>query len=203
MQKRMQQWMQRALKSAIVVCVSWIAAGGSAVAQDHPYAGVWGEAGIEEGKANPELSGPKGCYNKFTQQMPDGRFRYYLVDSETWIKERKIEYLLAQDGQCTIEGKKEKCVGQVIGEKSSEWFITYQAEDSAGIKATYYENRFYFDKGFNGARILRHRCPFDIAKVQPFISGNTIADCKSRCRAFGPSEIAQFRDMVQTFGVTP
>lgn len=169
-----------------------------AIADDHPYAGVWGEAGAREFKSDPQFYGRRSCYSKFTEQSADGRFRYYLVNHAKWVEERKIEYLLAQEGRCEVRpgGKSEKCAGLVIGEKESEWFITYKDVSPDAIKATFYENTFYFDKGFNGQSIVRHKCPFDIATVKKYISGRTIADCAERCRAFGRTEAAQLADMI-------
>lgn len=169
-----------------------------ATAGDHPYAGVWGEAGVDEFKENPELFGENGCYNKFTEQLPDGRFKYYLVDHAKWINEKKVEYLLAQEGTCTVDagGKSEKCVGHVIGEKQSEWYVTYQSADAKSARATFYENIFYFEKRFNGEPLVRQKCPFDMAKIKPYVTGKTIADCETRCRAFGKTEIEQFEAML-------
>lgn len=181
--------------AAIAVLVSY----GAALAGDHPYAGLWSEAGAGEAKGNDELSGPLGCYNRFTEQLPDGRFRYFLVDHAKWLTERKVEYLLAQEGTCTTnpDGKSETCVGQVMGEKQSKWFIAYQGAAADEVRATYYENVFYFEKRFNGEPIVRHRCPFDMAGIERYVSGRTIADCTTRCRAFGRSEIEEFKGMLQ------
>lgn len=169
-----------------------------AIAGDHPYAGVWGEAGADEVKENPDFFGENGCYNKFTEQLPDGRFRYYLVDHAKWISEKKVEYLLAQEGTCTVDetGKSEKCTGQVIGEKQSDWYIAYQNADTKSIRATFYENVFYFEKRFNGEPIVRQKCPFDMAKIKQLITGRTIADCTTRCRAFGKTEIEPFNALL-------
>jgi hypothetical protein len=186
----------RALFAATAILL--VLMGGSAIAGDHPYAGVWGEAGPDEVEKSPELFGENGCYNKFTQQFPDGSFKYYLVDHSKWLAERKVEYLLAQEGTCTVDGggKSEKCAGGVIGEKQSQWFIAYQSADATTIRATYYENVFYFEKRLNGEPIIRHKCPFDMATIEPYITGKTIADCTARCRAFGKTEAAEFGALV-------
>lgn len=184
---------------ATILAIAWLAlASGSARAGDHTYAGVWGEAGVEDVQENPEFFGANSCYNKFTEQLPDGRFKYYLVDHAKWVGEKKIEYLLAQEGTCTVaeNGKSEKCVGTVIGETPNEWFIAFDGKDAGILKANYYENVFYFEKRFNGVPLVRHQCPFDMAAIKPFISGRTIADCTTRCRAFGQSEAADFREMI-------
>ena len=171
----------------------------TAFAEDHLYAGLWSEAGIDDLKENADLSGPQGCYNKFTEQMPDGRFRYYLVDHAKWLSERKIEYVLAQEGTCVMNsgGQSEKCVGGVLGEKQTEWYFAYQGATPDELRATYYENVFYFEKRFNGEPIIRSRCPFDMATIKRFISGKTIADCSTRCRAFGSTEIEEFKAMLR------
>jgi hypothetical protein len=189
------------MRPSIAAIATLLLVSSPVAAGDHLYAGVWGEAGADDYKENTEFFGVDGCYNKFTEQLPDGRFRYYLIDHAKWISERKIEYLLGQEGTCTVDegGKSEKCVGQVVGEKQSEWFIAYQAKDELGIRATFYENVFYFEKRFNGDPIIRWQCPFDMAKMKPYISGKTIADCTTRCRAFGKSEAAQLHDMVDAF----
>lgn len=170
-----------------------------ALAGDHPHAGLWSEAGIDDLKDSSQLSGPLACYNRFTQQLPDGRFRYYLIDHAKWLSERKVEYLLAQEGTCTMNpgGLSETCVGHVKGEKKSEWFIAYQSASADMIRATYYENVFYFEKRVNGEPIIRNRCSFDLAAIQSKISGKTIAECATRCWAFGRSEGAEFNSMVK------
>lgn len=171
----------------------------SAHAEDHPYTGLWSEAGLEDAKGNAELAGPLGCYNKFTEQLPDGRFRYYLVDHAKWLAEKKVEYLLAQEGTCTMNagGRSERCTGRVIGEKDSEWFIAYEGAPSNEVRATYYENVFSFEKRFDGEPIVRNKCPFTIAEINRYITGKTIADCTTRCRAFGRSEGEEFKGMLK------
>lgn len=178
----------------------WLVAASPVLANDHPFAGIWGEASQAEAEESPEFFGQDGCYNKFTEQRPDGSFRFFLVDHAKWLKDRKIEYLLAQEGTCTMNasGKSEKCVGTVVGETENEWFIVYPKEEETSLPAIYYENVFYFEKGFNGVRLTRHRCPFDMAEIKPYITGRTITDCTERCRAFALSEEKQFREMVDT-----
>jgi len=185
-------------RSAIAIAAFLLFAAGAANGQDHPYAGLWGEAGAADVKADPTFFGAHACFNKFTEQQPDGRFRYFLVDHAKWIKERKIEYLLAQEGTCTADatGRTEKCTGKVIGERDSDWYFAYDKTEGGNIQATYYENVFYFEKRVNGERVVRQTCPFDLSKIKPYITGRTIADCSERCRAFGKTEAAQLADMV-------
>lgn len=175
---------------------------GSALAGDHPYAGLWSDADADGAAGDTALSGPLACYNRFTEQLPDGRFRFYLVDHAKWLNERKVEYVLAQEGSCTMnpDGRSEKCVGNVVGEKQNEWFIAYEGATSDEIRATYYENVFYFEKRFNGEPIVRNRCPFDMAAIKRYISGRTVSDCATRCRAFGRSESEEFKGMLDELG---
>lgn len=186
-------------RGIVLAAAAVLASLGTASAGDHPYAGLWSEAPANDATGKDELSGPLGCYNRFTEQLPDGRFRYYLVDHATWLNERKVEYLLAQEGRCSMnpDGRSETCVGQVMGEKQSEWFIAYQSAAADEIRATYYENVFYFEKRFNGEPIVRNRCPFDMAAIKRYVSGKTIADCATRCRAFGRSEAEDFKGMLK------
>ncbi len=190
------------MRFALVV-VAGLVSHCAALAGDHPYAALWSEAGLDDLEGNPDFSGPLGCYNRFTEQLPDGRFQYYLVDHAKWLGERKVEYLLAQEGQCTmnVDGRSEKCVGHVMGEKQSEWFIAYQDAASDKVRATYYENVFYFEKRFGGESIIRNKCPFDMLAIKRYISGKTIADCATRCRAFGRSESEEFKGMLKELGV--
>lgn len=187
------------MRATIAAVAMLVLGAGLAEAGEHPYAGVWSEAGLDEFEADPEFFGENACYNKFSEQRPDGTFRYYLVDHAKWRDERRIEYVLAQEGTCTIDeaGKNETCVGQVIGERQNEWFIAYQGRDDAGVRATYYENVFYFEKRFNGVPIVRRQCPFDMEGMKSFITGKTVSDCRTRCRAFGRSEAAELREMIE------
>ena len=186
------------MKTGIAVVGFLIVMAGAASAGDHPFAGVWSEAGLDEIQADPAFFGKNACYNKFSEQIPDGKFRFYLVDHAKWLDEGKIEYVLAQEGTCTVDdtGKNETCVGQVIGERQNEWFIAYQGREDIGLRATYYENVFYFQKRFNGVPIVRRECPFDMEAIKPFITGKTVSDCTTRCRAFGRSEAAELDKMV-------
>ena len=183
----------------VLAAVAMLASQGLAWAQEHPYAGLWAEAGAEDWKADPKLFGAQSCYNKFTEQLADGRFRYYLVDHAQWLSARKVEYLLAQEGTCTMnpDGRSETCTGTVMGEKESTWFIAYPGEASGEVRATYYENIFYFQKRFNGEPLVRIKCPFGIDAIKPYITGRTIADCTTRCRAFGRSESQELDDLVK------
>lgn len=182
----------------ILAAIAALVSHGSALAGDHPYPGLWSDAGADDPRGDALLSGPLACYNRFTEQLPDGRFRFYLVDHAKWLNERKVEYVLAQEGSCTMnpDGRSEKCVGNVVGEKQNAWFIAYQGATSDEIRATYYENVFYFEKRFNGEPIVRTRCPFDMAAIKGYVSGRTVADCATRCRAFGRSESEEFKGML-------
>ena len=188
----------------VLAAAAMLASLGFARAEEHPYAGLWAEAGAEDWKADPKLFGAPSCYNKFTEQLSDGRFRYYLVDHSKWRDGRKVEYLLAQEGTCTMnpDGRSEICTGKVMGEKESTWFIAYQGDASQGevsgaVRATYYENIFYFQKRFNGEPLVRIKCPFGIDAIKPYITGRTIADCTTRCRAFGRSETQELEELVK------
>lgn len=127
------------IRSIAAVAAVLLLVGGTAHGQDHPYAGIWGEAGAADYKADPTFFGAHVCFNKFTEQMADGRFRYYLVDHARWIKDRKIEYLLAQEGTCTADakGQSETCTGKVIGERESNWYFAYGKAEGDSLQATY------------------------------------------------------------------